>query len=201
MPSPKDTSKTLLPRRQTVHGTGDYSGKKRMETNVTDWNCAECSDPISTTGPDSDYIEHYARNPKTNEHETYRYHYTCIPDGLLVRHQEEGKQTPMFSLNTLAHNIHEANRDKGFWDHHRPLTETTMLIVTELAEAVEEERNGNPEIWYGPDGKPEGVDVELVDALIRLLDLMGARGTDVDAVMSKKLAYNAARPAKHGKAY
>lgn len=106
----------------------------------------------------------------------------------------------MLNLTDLAHRIHTANREKGFWDHHRPLTETTMLIVTELAEAVEEERAGNPEI-YEIDGKPEGVDVELVDALIRLLDLLGARGTDVDAVLAKKLAFNAARHHKHGKAY
>lgn len=104
-------------------------------------------------------------------------------------------------LTDLSVEIHDENRDKGFWDHERPLTETTMLIVSELAEAVEEERSGRDETWYGDDGKPEGVDVELVDALIRLLDLLGSRYVDVDMIMREKRAYNATRPKKHGKEY
>lgn len=142
----------------------------------------------------------------------------------------------MTNLNTLATEIFEANKAKGFWDRERPLTETTMLIITELAEAVEEERAGRPAVWYrdhieatvpvdaeyivfdddllafhaddvelGPDQlkplKPEGVDVELIDSLIRLLDLLGSRGTDVEGLLKQKLAYNASRPARHGKAY
>ena len=133
-------------------------------------------------------------------------------------------------LNSLAREVHEANRAKGFWDEPRSLCETTMLIVTELAEAVEEERAGNPGLYYldtetneavladdayghwdglvrskarasGP-LKPEGVDVELIDALIRLLDLLGARGTDVERLLEQKLAYNrAGRGHRHGKAY
>ena len=104
-------------------------------------------------------------------------------------------------LTNLSAEIHTENRDKGFWDHERPLTETTMLIVSELAEAVEEEREGREDMWYGDDGKPEGVDVELVDALIRLLDLLGSRFVDVDLVMREKRAYNRSRPKKHGKEY
>lgn len=104
-------------------------------------------------------------------------------------------------LTNLSAEIHTENRDKGFWDHERPLTETTMLIVSELAEAVEEERSGRDDMWYGDDGKPEGVDVELVDALIRLLDLLGSRYVDVDLIMREKRAYNATRPKKHGKEY
>ena len=144
----------------------------------------------------------------------------------------------MTNLNTLAKDIFEANVAKGFWDHDRPLTETTMLIVTELAEAVEEERAGKPDVYYRPsrpderlfpeyepesvridratslvrpgwamdsDGvpplKPEGVDIELIDALIRLLDLLGSRCVDVDGLLKQKLAFNASRPARHGKAY
>ena len=136
----------------------------------------------------------------------------------------------MTSLNTLAKDIFEANVAKGFWDHDRPLTETTMLIVTELAEAVEEERAGNADVYYrdlvygmlydaemvevGDDRlarvglahrdrplKPEGVDIELIDALIRLLDLLGSRCVDVDGLLKQKLAFNASRPARHGKAY
>ena len=136
----------------------------------------------------------------------------------------------MTNLNTLAKDIFEANVAKGFWDHDRPLTETTMLIVTELAEAVEEERAGNADVYYrdlvygmlydaemvevGDDRlarvglahrdrplKPEGVDVELIDALIRLLDLLGSRCVDVDGLLKQKLAFNASRPARHGKAY
>lgn len=136
----------------------------------------------------------------------------------------------MTNLNTLAENIYLANWAKGFWDNPRPLTETTMLIVTELAEAVEEERAGRAGVWYsdpaydmhygeemvkvGDDHlaravlahrdrplKPEGIDIELIDALIRLLDLLGSRGTDVDGLLEQKLAFNAQRPARHGKAY
>ena len=135
----------------------------------------------------------------------------------------------MTNLTELAKDIFEDNAAKGFWDHDRPLTETTMLIVTELAEAVEEERAGNADIYYrdtstneavlirdtfisshglvrtGPATslplKPEGVDIELIDALIRLLDLLGSRGVDVDELLKQKRAYNATRPARHGKAY
>lgn len=136
----------------------------------------------------------------------------------------------MTNLNILAAKIFQANEEKGFWDEPRGLCETTMLIVTELAEAVEEERAGRAGVWYSDPAydmhygadmvavegdhlahplrgsrsralKPEGVDVELVDALIRLLDLLGSRGTDVEELLKQKLAFNESRPARHGKAY
>ena len=135
-------------------------------------------------------------------------------------------------LNSLAREVHEANRAKGFWDDPRSLCETTMLIVTELAEAVEEERAGRPSVWYGHDAggetiewyedevavdahglvrpddnpskgpfKPEGIDIELVDALIRLLDLLGSRDVDVDELLKQKLAFNRTRGVRHNKSY
>ena len=138
----------------------------------------------------------------------------------------------MTNLTTLASQIHADNRAKGFWDDPRSLCETTMLIVTELAEAVEEERAGRPSVWYGHDAggetiewyedevavdahglvrpddnpskgpfKPEGIDIELVDALIRLLDLLGSRDVDVDELLKQKLAFNRTRGVRHNKSY
>lgn len=49
--------------------------------------------------------------------------------------------------------------------------------------------------------KPEGVAVELADAVIRIADLCGYLGIDLDAVISEKMAYNETRPFKHGKRF
>ena len=49
--------------------------------------------------------------------------------------------------------------------------------------------------------KPEGIAVELADCIIRCLDTMHSLGVDIDAVVAEKMAYNASRPHKHGKAY
>lgn len=132
----------------------------------------------------------------------------------------------MTNLTNLAAKIFKASSAKGFWDYKRPLTESTMLVITELVDAVKEGQSDRPIVWYqGRDGdalesgdpdlrlldegtmhnlhdldghadftnpyKPEGVDVELIDALIRLLDLLGSRGVDVDELLRQKLAFNA----------
>lgn len=49
--------------------------------------------------------------------------------------------------------------------------------------------------------KPEGVAVELADAVIRIADLCGHMGIDLDAVIALKMEYNATRPFKHGKQF
>lgn len=49
--------------------------------------------------------------------------------------------------------------------------------------------------------KPEGVAVELADCIIRCLDTLHSLGVNIDEVVATKVAYNASRPHKHGKAY
>jgi NTP pyrophosphatase (non-canonical NTP hydrolase) len=74
-----------------------------------------------------------------------------------------------------------------------------MLMVTELAEAVEALRAGNP-----PDDKiPEfsGVEAELADAVIRIMDFGHARGHRVAQAIEAKMKYNTGRPYKHGKEF
>ena len=91
------------------------------------------------------------------------------------------------------------------------------LITTEVAEAIEELRNGRAvdEAYYSksnvspfdereatnPDGslrKPEGVPSELADVVVRALDAAGAWGIDLQEAIEQKLAYNALRGYRHG---
>ncbi len=106
----------------------------------------------------------------------------------------------MSTLNELAQQINDNARDKGFWDADRNMGEMLMLAVSELSEALEEHRYDRPPVYYS-NGKPEGVAVEIADCIIRCLDTMHSLGVDLDAIVAEKMAYNATRPLKHGKAY
>lgn len=77
-----------------------------------------------------------------------------------------------------------------------------MLIVDEIAEAHEEFRSGHgfAEVYY-KDGKPEGIPIELADAVIRLLDLAEICGFNMETAMEEKMAYNEGRPYMHGRKF
>ena len=48
-------------------------------------------------------------------------------------------------------------------------------------------------------GKPEGIPIELADAIIRICDTCGQYGIDLDRAIRLKMEYNKTRPYKHGK--
>ena len=101
--------------------------------------------------------------------------------------------------NIFAGDVHENARDKGWWDTDRNDAECIMLMVTELAEACEALRNGNP-----PDDKiPEfdGLVVELADTVIRIMDYTQARKLPIADAIIAKMQYNQKRPRKHGKEF
>lgn len=98
-------------------------------------------------------------------------------------------------LNAYAAQCHEANikwwldirtnapieRNKG---------ELLMLMVSEIAEAMEGERKNLMD-----DKLPHRkmAEVELADALIRIFDYAGAYGYDLEGAFVEKMAYNAKR--------
>ena len=93
------------------------------------------------------------------------------------------------TLRELTAQCHAIAKEKGFWDEKRNIGEALMLIVTELAEAMEGYRHQDDANFRE----------ELADAFIRLLDLCGGLGIDIQAEISKKSEKNKARPYKHGK--
>jgi NTP pyrophosphatase (non-canonical NTP hydrolase) len=120
----------------------------------------------------------------------------------------------MSELNSLAHTIYLDNKAKGFHESERNKGEELMLVVTELGEAMECVRKD----WYARwDDYDKDIDSgmlfplafkgnikdtyedEIADAIIRLLDICGSRGIDIEKHIIHKMNYNRTRPYKHGK--
>ena len=80
-------------------------------------------------------------------------------------------------FNKLAKEIHQYNKEAGWWDGDRELETALMLVVTDIAEATEGERKDLMDDHL-PNRKMG--EVELADALIRMLDIGGYLGIHYD---------------------
>ena len=97
--------------------------------------------------------------------------------------------TKDYTLNEMSKLCHSVAVSKGFWEKERNTGEALMLIVTELAEAMEAHRKQDQENFKE----------ELADAFIRLFDLCGGMNIDIQEEINKKSEKNKSRPYMHGK--
>lgn len=77
------------------------------------------------------------------------------------------------------------------------------LVHSEVSEAYEAFRKHGTKGWYGPDDKPEGMESELADVIIRVCELayFFYPQYDLDVAVANKMKYNATRldiPNKEG---
>jgi hypothetical protein len=105
----------------------------------------------------------------------------------------------MQNLNELAKEIHAGNVERGFYELQPTLKTQLMLVITELSEAVEADREGKyanvalfleytelgkkqpftiPRTWHEHfnDYIKDSFEDEMADAFIRLLDIAGNYG-------------------------
>ena len=133
-------------------------------------------------------------------------------------------------LNELSKQIHENAKSKGFFDNEKNIGEMLCLIHSEVSEALEAVRTNkyysncvDKQKWFikGMADKNYGAtfnddlffkeqfenrvknsfEDELADVIIRVLDLCGYKGIDIEKHIALKMKYNSMREHKHGKQY
>lgn len=134
-----------------------------------------------------------ARFPRGQTQLKVIYEIHHFDDGGLISHQ------PYISQEE----IHAGSVARGFWpDTARADLEripvALMLVVTELAEAMEDWRDGAL-ATVQVNGKPCGFPSELADVVIRCRDIAAALGIDLEAEIVRKHDYNQTRPHLHGR--
>ena len=114
----------------------------------------------------------------------------------------------MNNINKLQKDIHDSNAVAGWWTDLETginlanearkgtrlgkaiVAEKLCLIHSEVSEAMEGARKNLPD-----DKLPHRpmIEVELADAVIRILDLCGALELDIDGAINEKRTYNSKR--------
>lgn len=132
------------------------------------------------------------------------------------------------SISELVEAAHANAVSKGWWDNPCSFGEAIALIHSEASEALEDYRNGlSPkDVFYEHNcsingkftsydslasvypkrssglglvsGKPCGIPSELADIVIRVMDVCGHYGIDLEKAIQEKMAYNATRSQRHG---
>ena len=97
------------------------------------------------------------------------------------------KQEIDMNIKQLQQQIHQQNKDAGWWDNPREKGTLLCLIHSEISEAMEGERKDLMDDHL-PHRKM--AEVELADAVIRILDYAGAFGYDIEGAITEKLEYN-----------
>jgi len=98
--------------------------------------------------------------------------------------------------NIKAEKVHENNISKGWWDTDRNDGEMIALMHSELSEALEYIRHGNPLSDHIPEFT--GIEEEMADVIIRIMDYGKARCLRIPEAIEAKMQFNANRPYKHG---
>lgn len=101
------------------------------------------------------------------------------------------------NINALAKDVHQANKEKGFWDSSRTIESCLMLIISEAAEALEAHRKNRfaklsayrSAVVRGDDATKsflhcikDTFEDELADIVIRILDTCGGFGEEIGEV-------------------
>jgi len=106
----------------------------------------------------------------------------------------------MGQITDLVKEAHKTAVAHGWWETPPEFGTLIALCHSELSEVLEEYRDGQEprQLYYSPHGKPEGIPSELADVVIRVFDMCGGHGIDLETAIMEKMEYNKGREYKHG---
>lgn len=113
----------------------------------------------------------------------------------MAMERAEMKDSVVDAIEGLQLAIHANAVSHGWWDGEQNDAEKIALMHSELSEALEAMREGNPDsdkIAF------TSVEEELADCVIRILDYAGRQQMDLAGAIMAKHEYNLTRPYKHG---
>ena len=102
-------------------------------------------------------------------------------------------------LRELQDKCHRVSAEAGWWDDWDESNNISKYIIaaklalihSEISEAMEGYRKSSMDDHLT---HRKNMEVELADAVIRILDLAGAMDYDIESAIHEKMAYNANRP-------
>ena len=113
--------------------------------------------------------------------------------------QHYDRQRFIAAWQEMQAEVHHIAVTKGWWDTDRSHGEIIALIHSELSECLESCRKGHPPDHHIPEHS--NTEVELADAVIRIMDFAEAHGWNIAGAISDKVEFNRSRPHKHGKLF
>lgn len=119
-------------------------------------------------------------------------------DNVLIISANEFEESYGLTISAMSQMIHENARKKGFRENAISLKESLMNVVVELSEAIQEARKENAVAVQIINGVPEGILVELADAIMLILEECAFQGWDMETAIMIKHRYNLTRPKYHG---
>jgi NTP pyrophosphatase (non-canonical NTP hydrolase) len=102
-------------------------------------------------------------------------------------------------ISDLIKESHKTAISKGFWEKERNKGELIALMHSELSEALEALRHGNPPSEHIPEFT--AIEEEFSDLLIRVCDMCGAFDLRLEEALEAKLLFNKGRERLHGKQF
>lgn len=87
-------------------------------------------------------------------------------------------------------------KSKGWEEKNPNIGEMIALMHSELSEALEWDRRGNPRSDHVPEYS--GMEEEFADVIIRIMHLAERKNLNVAGALIAKAAFNKTRPFKHG---